>query len=150
MSIKISLSDNTIHDIPIEFMEISSLFKDDITCHVHTSLNIFNKIKDFGDYYLRLDNKDKKLFENLPKIYDTDLDKKKWCDEFLNVNIDILIELMDVGRTLKIKPLIDLCCFKLSTFINNNDINGIKQLFIDSGYTPEEKKPIIKELKWIV
>src|ERR1700678_4045898 len=137
MSVKISLNDKSIHDVSVEFITISNIKDGDIN-HINSSLSIFNKIKTFGDYYLALSKKDKKLFENPDQLYNND-DHKKWCVELLEISHNELIELINQSYKLNIKPLIDLCCYQLSQIVNKHSIIELRSLFdIRNDFSSDE------------
>src|SRR4051812_41174599 len=107
MSISVSLGNNSVHSLSIEFMELTPSFKDDIVNHIHTNLDVFTKLKEFGDYYLSLGKKEKKIFDNPEQIWEKENDTQIWCDIFIkNIAPNNLIELINITHSLNIKPLL--------------------------------------------
>lgn len=151
MSIQVSLGDNSIHNLSVEFIYLSNIFKDDEIVHIHTSLEVFNKIKEFGDYYLSFINKkDKKIFENPDQIWDKENPIQIWCNNFLNISNSELIELINESYKLNIKPLLDLCCYHISQIIKDKPIIELRKLFnVENDFTKEEEETLKKETEWI-
>lgn len=150
MSIKVSLSDNSIHSLPVDFIHLSHSFKDDEVNHIHVSILIFNKIKDFGEYYLSLNKKDRKMFEDPGQIWDKDNSIQTWCDEFLKMSHTDVIELMNESHKLNIKPLLDLCCYHISQLIKDKTTDEMRDMFhVVNDFSPEETEKLKKETEWI-
>lgn len=150
MPITISLSDNSQHTLSIDFINLSSVLKHDMINHIHTSIDVFNKIKEFGTYYLCMDSKEKKIFENIDKIWDKPNTLQNWCENYLEMPHNILIELTNESFKLNIKPLVDLCCYRLASIIRNNKIDKLRDIFqAEDNFTPDEKESIDKETKWL-
>lgn len=151
MSIKITLRDNSTQSLPIDFMQLSSSFKDDEVNHIHTTVEVFQKIKVFGEYYLNLNKKERKIFENPDLIWDKESETQNWCNEFLQMPYTNLIELSNESHTLNIKPLLDLCCYQISQIIKNKSVEEMRDLFdVKSDFTPEEEMKLKKDTEWII
>jgi len=150
MSIKVTLEDNSIQQLPLEFINLSNVFKEGEVIHIHTSLTIFQRIKEFGEYYLSLSKKDKNMFENVPQIYDKDNLIQDWCEKFTN-NIDgNLIELTHQSDLLSIIPLENFCCYKIAQLIQDKSISEMRQILkVENDFSPEEEEVVKRESDWI-
>lgn len=124
MSVKISLNDNTIHELCFDvttFSDLKSNESGDVN-HLSTNQNIFNKIKEFVDHYSSLSKKDKKIFESP--------DQHLWINNYFeNLSNSDLIELMNESSIINMKPLINICCYKLSIILNNASNDEITKIF---------------------
>jgi S-phase kinase-associated protein 1 len=150
MSIHVSLADNSVHSLSIEFIQLSRSFKDDETTHIHVSLPVFNKIKEFGEFYLDVqDKKEKKLFENPDQIWDKENSIQTWCDKFLIMSPSELIELTNESHKLNIKPLLDLCCYHTAQIIRDKTTTELRTLFnVSNDFSPEEERQLEKDTEW--
>lgn len=150
MSIKVSLEDNSVHSLVVEFIQLSSHFKCDSTAHIHTSEPVFNKIKEFGEYYLPLSKKDRKIFDNPETIWEKENPTQEWCNNFLVIPNNILIELTNQSFKLNIKPLLDLCCYKIAQIINVSEISDLREKFgVENDFNQEETEQLERETEWI-
>lgn len=154
--INIRLNDNSEHALPISFMNLTNKFRENETNILNINQDIFNKIREFGNFYLSLEHKkEKDMFKNPKLIFNIKSENnesniKNWCNNFLDMNIDKLLALMNESQELDIKELLNICCYKLSNIINNKSIDEIKNMLnITSNLSTEEIYSIRSENSWI-
>ncbi|KAF8822067.1 putative suppressor of kinetochore protein 1 [Cardiosporidium cionae] len=72
-----------------------------------------------------------------------------WDDDFLNVDKEVVLELIQAANYLDIKPLLDISCAKVASLIKGKTPEEIRKLFdIVNDFTPEEEKQVRDENKW--
>lgn len=144
MSISIRLKDGEEQNIPIDYNQLSDIFKGDEIINLNISLKTFKKMREFGDHYLALDKKEKKSYE-MPDQLDED-----WMNDYFDMTIKELIEMSNEINTLNIKILTDLFCYKISEFIKDKSVDEIRSILgVNNDFTPEEEKKLDDETEWI-
>jgi S-phase kinase-associated protein 1 len=67
-----------------------------------------------------------------------------------SVDKDTLFNLTLASNYLDIKPLLDLCCAKIASFIKNKTPEEIRvNLDIINDFSPEEEAQVRNENKWV-
>jgi S-phase kinase-associated protein 1 len=73
-----------------------------------------------------------------------------WDAQFVEVDDEILFDLILAANYMDSKPLLDLACAKVASFMNGKSAEQIRQRFnIKNDLTPEEEEAIKAENKWI-
>ena len=73
----------------------------------------------------------------------------EWDYNFIDININTILEIINASNYLNIPPLLELASAKMAYIIKGKTTEEIKQLFgIQNEFTPEEEQQIIEENKW--
>lgn len=145
----ITLEDNSTQQVSDSYKKLSPIFNTD-ELHIHTNLEVFTKLTEFCDYYLSLEKKDRKNFEDIEQLFLKQNEIKSWCNEFLNIKHSLLIQLTNQSSILKLDCLTNLCCYGLSLIIKANDIDTLFKLFeTKNEYTNEELLEMNKEIEML-
>jgi len=74
----------------------------------------------------------------------------EWDAKFVEIEQEPLFELILAANYMDIKPLLELCCAKVSSMIKGKTPEQIRKTFnIVNDFTPEEETRIIAENKWV-
>jgi S-phase kinase-associated protein 1 len=74
----------------------------------------------------------------------------EWDANFVDVELDLLFELVMAANYLDIKPLLDLICAKIATYVKGRTPEEIKASFgVTDEFTPEEEEAVRKEYPWL-
>ena len=110
--------------------------------------NILNKIKEYLEYYKNFEPK--KIKKSLPsKDFKECVDE--WDNNYINVKINMIFDLILGANYMDIKPLLELASSKVASIIKSKTTEEIRKTFnIINDFTPEEEQQIIKENKWYI
>ncbi|XP_068639547.1 SKP1-like protein 1B [Aristolochia californica] len=76
-------------------------------------------------------------------------ESKAWESEFLDVDKNTLIDLIEAAQFLDIKDLMEMACQKVADTMTGKSVEEIRQLFnIRNDYSREEEEEIKKENPW--
>ncbi|KAJ8624751.1 hypothetical protein MRB53_033281 [Persea americana] len=79
----------------------------------------------------------------------TEEELKKWDNEFVKVDQDVLFDLILAANYLNIKSLLDLTCQTVADMIKGKTPEEIRKTFhIVNDYTPEEEEEVRRENLW--
>lgn len=138
---KLSRIINNMIDLCIDLKKNNEQHKIPI---LNVSGNILKKIIKWMQYHI--DNPPKKI-EKPVKTKDLLTIACEWDVQFIDVDNDTLIELMNASNYMDITDLLDLCCAKLATIIKGKSPEEIrKTLNIENDFTPEEEAELRKKL----
>eukprot|EP01033_Poteriospumella_lacustris_P010088 gene10088-7202_t len=75
---------------------------------------------------------------------------QEWYATFLAVDQDVLFELILAANYMDIKPLLDLTCATVASWIKGKNAEEIRKHFnIVDDFTPEEEAQVREENKWV-
>jgi S-phase kinase-associated protein 1 len=73
-----------------------------------------------------------------------------YADFISNIDKETLFNLTLAANYLDIKPLLDLCCARIASFIKNKTPEEIRiNLDIVNDFTPEEEAQVRQENEWV-
>ena len=126
---------------------ISGNNEDDIEFNVNNVKgNVLKKVVEYLDHYK--DQEPKEIERPLPSANLNEC-VDEWDNNFIDIDLDLIFELILAANYLDIKPLLDLSSAKVSSIIKGETTEEIKKIFdISNDFTPEEEKQIIEENKW--
>lgn len=76
-------------------------------------------------------------------------DLKKYDDDFVNIDMPVLFDLILAANYLNIRSLLDLTCQKVADSIKGKTPEEIRKIFnIENDFTPEEEEEVRKENAW--
>ena len=114
----------------------------------NVKINILKKITEYLEHY---ENEDPKEIDRpLPSLNFKEC-VPEWDYNYINVNLDMIFELIDVANYLDIKNLFELASAKVASIIKARNTDEIKQTFnINKDFTPEEEEKILKDNQWCI
>ena len=114
----------------------------------NVKINILKKITEYLEHY---ENEDPKEIDRpLPSLNFKEC-VPTWDYNYINVNLDMIFELIDVANYLDIKNLFELASAKVASIIKARNTDEIKQTFnINKEFTPEEEEKILKDNQWCI
>ena len=72
-----------------------------------------------------------------------------WYAEYIDVEVEMLVEIMLAAHYMGIQPLLNLACATAAFLIKGKTADEIRKLFgITNDFTPEEEARIREENKW--
>eukprot|EP01033_Poteriospumella_lacustris_P019257 gene19257-13920_t len=75
---------------------------------------------------------------------------QEWYATFVAVDQDVLFELILAANYMDIKPLLDLTCATVASWIKGKNAEEIRKHFnIVDDFTPEEEAQVREENKWV-
>lgn len=75
---------------------------------------------------------------------------QEWYANFIAVEQEVLFELILAANYMDIKPLLDLSCATVASYIKGKTPEEIRTLFnIVNDFTPEEEAQVREENKWV-
>lgn len=134
-------------EISTNFIDISENFKNEMKLNIKKVL--FEKIKQFGEFYLSLDKKEQKLFDH-------PINLNLWNDNINNFYNNHLIciaptDLVEIANTvfeLKFTAMTNITAFLIANNIKNKTPEELRKTFnIINDFTPEEEENIKKEIE---
>ena len=74
----------------------------------------------------------------------------EWFAEYVNIDKKALYDLILAANFMNIKCLLKLTTAKVATYLRGKSLEEMRAEFgvTDHGWTPEEHKQIMEELKW--
>ena len=107
---------------------------------------ILKKIKEYLEHYEN--NEPKEIERPLPsQNFKECVDE--WDNNFIDVDLDLIFELILGANYMDIKPLLELASAKVASIIKGKTTEEIRKTFgITNDFTPEEEQQIIEENKW--
>ncbi|KAJ4777759.1 SKP1-like protein [Rhynchospora pubera] len=76
-------------------------------------------------------------------------DVEAWEDQYINVDLNMLFDLILAANYMDIKGLLDLCLEKTASFIRGKTVTEMRETFgIENDLTPEEEEKIQAPYKW--
>ena len=114
----------------------------------NVKINILKKITEYLEHY---ENEEPKEIDRpLPSLNFKEC-VPEWDYNYINVNLDMIFELIDVANYLDIKNLFELASAKVASIIKARNTDEIKQTFnINKDFTPEEEEKILKDNQWCI
>ena len=114
----------------------------------NVKINILKKITEYLEHY---ENEDPKEIDRpLPSLNFKEC-VPEWDYNYINVNLDMIFELIDVANYLDIKNLFELASAKVASIIKARNTDEIKQTFnINKEFTQEEEEKILKDNQWCI
>ena len=117
--------------IPEDFQKLSNKFKEGI--HLSINNDTFNKIIEYGHFYLSLSEEIQKLLLNpqlLSPLNSNDDNLIKWIKTFVsNLEPLQLLDLLDHASKLEIVTLVEICAFEISKIIKGKTADELKIIF---------------------
>ena len=108
--------------------------------------DILSKVIDFCTYHV--DNPLKEIERPL-KSTNMAENVDAWDAAYIDLDDATLFHLVTAANYLMIRPLMELACSKIASFIKGKTTEEIRQRFhIQSDFTPEEEEKIRQENKW--
>eukprot|EP01068_Selenidium_serpulae_P006962 Selendium_serpulae@DN4566_c0_g1_i3.p2 len=104
------------------------------------------RVLDFCEHY-----KDETPVEIMKPLRTADLKQHvpPWDADFINLENHDIMPLLFAANYLDVKPLIELCCAKISSRMKNKSVEEIRKEFgIVNDFTPEEEAQVRRENKW--
>ena len=123
----IILTDNSKHTVDAKYTELFPVFQNETA--IDLAEKSFLKICDFINYYITLDATTRKAIELPDKLIDNHTDVYSWLDKYTELPANELLELINNTAILKIKPLHEFACYRLSKILNSLDVVKIKDIF---------------------
>lgn len=77
---------------------------------------------------------------------------QEWYKQFVsdeNTSQEMLFEILTAANYMGIKPLLDLCCLKVTFIINGKNAEEIREVLNLPALTPEEEAQAREEHRWI-
>ena len=114
----------------------------------NVKINILKKITEYLEHY---ENEEPKEIDRpLPSLNFKEC-VPEWDYNYINVNLDMIFELIDVANYLDIKNLFELASAKVASIIKARNTDEIKQTFnINKEFTQEEEEKILKDNQWCI
>ena len=82
-----------------------------------------------------------------PNISEEEL--KKWDEDFIDIDMDRLYEIIMAANFLDINELLNLACQKVANMIKGKSPEEIRRIFnIENDFTPEGEEEIRRENQW--
>ena len=108
--------------------------------------NIVKKVKEYLEHYENIEPKEIERplrSNNFKECVD------EWDYNFMNVELDEMLEILLASNYMNIKPLLELSSAKQASIIKGKTIEEINKLYnLENDFTPEEEQQILEENKW--
>ena len=74
----------------------------------------------------------------------------EWYTKFVEVERDFVEDILLAANFLDLKPLLELCCAKIGTYLKGKTIPEVREMYgIVNDFTPEEEAEPFDESKYI-
>jgi S-phase kinase-associated protein 1 len=84
------------------------------------------------------------------KNADMKINVQEWYAQYIDINVNDIIELIKGAHYLNASKLIDLCAAKIATLIKDKTPDEIRNIFnIENELTPDEMEKINNDNKWL-
>lgn len=120
---KLQVNNNELY-VDDEFTLLSPEFVDNAVITIDS--DIFDKIVEFGNYYLSLSTEDQALFLTPSKLTDS---MKQWADSYFADSSIQTLDLLDCADKLNIRPLAEICAYTIAMEIKGMSASEIMGLF---------------------
>lgn len=120
---KLQVNNNELQ-VDDEFTLLSPEFVDNAVITIDSA--IFDKIVEFGNYYLSLSTEDQALFLTPSKLTDS---MKQWTDSYFTDSSIQTLDLLDCADKLNIRPLAEICAYTIAIEIKGMSASEIMGLF---------------------